>query len=454
MPARAATSCASTRAPSPAGPLSAVVIAFLCCLGLAVVAGPARAHLGQEFFGRFPFVDDAGAVVGGGTSWGLVLPDAAGRFARVCEEAAGPLVTFAHAQPHRGRVLLGTDAGLVQSIDDGCGYDVVDNDLRATLPAALVALPATPDTLHVVTATTGVENRLWRSTDGGDSFVARGPPVAGTLDVVAASDDGRRVCVAGRTAAGPAAAARPLLRCLDDDADAFVDLDAAVAGRVRVSAVVVVPGGDLVVAGLDATAAGFVDRVDPALAVVVDARGPLPRHATHAALVGDTLAVLARNGPRAQLFVTALSSSTPFVPVDGGPTDCLFAAGGRFVGCGKDRGADAPLFLRSDDAVTWAPAVAFAAVRPRPCPTDTPGALRCPPPDERACGDRFDDDYDGAVDCADDDCAAACAGVDVDAVADGGTPIGGCAAAPAAWGLLLPLALRPRRRGPASSGTV
>ncbi len=410
------------------------VVAPLFLLAVTGTAEPVAAHLGQEFFGRHPFVED-GAVVGGNTTWGLVLPaETGGDLARVCEEAVGPLVTFALAQPEHGRVILGTEVGLVQTSDAGCSASLLDNALRGNIPTAAAALPTDPETVFVIasasTAPADGPSGLWVSTDGGDSFVAIGPALTGALDVLAVDDIGSRVCVAGRAPGAP-----PLLRCSSDGGTTFANLDAVVNGRIRVSALVLLAGGDIVVAGLDATAEGFVDRIAPAATggpAIVAALGPLPRHVTHAAIVGDTLAVLARNGPRSGLFVTALSRPAPFVLVDGGPTDCLVAVDGHFYGCGKDRGAGTPLFLHSTDGLAWESAVSFAAVRPRLCPADTSGTVRCPPVNERACGDFLDDDYDGDVDCDDEDCTAACAADDERVDASNGNLPGSCAALPAA----------------------
>ena len=101
-----------------------------------LLSASASAHLGQEQFGRFPFVVD-GVISGGGTSWGVVLPDDIfGGYARVCEESFGPAVTISVQQRDGARVMSAGINGIEITTDAGCSWTVLDNELLAAFPNA------------------------------------------------------------------------------------------------------------------------------------------------------------------------------------------------------------------------------------------------------------------------------------------------------------------------------
>jgi hypothetical protein len=411
----------------------------LCAATAALASTAARAHFGQEFFGRSPFVNDADEVtaVGGLTTWGLVLPDDDGGYARVCEEAIGPQVGFAVLQRARGRVLLGTALGLEATSDDGCSYALLDNPLRGLVPAAVAAADRPGEQLYVVTATPDVDNGLYVSADGGDTFHARGPLLPGSLTAIAIDAADEHGVAGGPhgsvVVAGARHDGRPLLARSTDGGSSFTALDALVAARSQVDAVLVLADGTTVVGGLDTTATGFVDLVDATGAV--RSLPPLPRRVTHVVATSTHLFALARNGATGTLLSMSLDATDAGwqATAAGGPTECVFVVDDVLVGCGKRRASGMPLFVRSsDEGTTWETLVGFDDVAPRRCPADTAGTLLCPPTLERSCANGADDDLDGRADCEDDDCAQACARKADD---DGSSPPGGssgCALAPPA----------------------
>lgn len=435
-----------------------VVVKYSVLLVTALLSSSAAvAHLGQDQFGRFPYVVD-GTFAGGGTSWGVVRPDDVfGGWGRVCEESFGPAVTFSVWQPEFGRVLQGGISGVEISTDNGCSWTALDNELAGTFPNAFWQDPN--DTHHwlVGTSTIGAENGLWRTQDGGDTWTEVLAPRLGNFFSVAVSDDGTRVAAAGNDGAQ-----HVLLLWSSDGGLTFSDISGPVDARIIVSALAF-RGDALVLGGLDASTQGFIDlvRVDEAGDVVVEPVGTTPRQTTHALVFNDTLYVVARNGARGELY-RENDSPLGFGVVVDGPTDCLYVAAEQLWGCGKQGGASTTMFVHSADGETWTTDVAFFDVHYRQCPEGTIGATACSTFVETLCGNNTDDDLDGGLDCADDDCRfnTLCAegegegepaegeGEGEAAEGEGEQPPGGCTCAGAspAPSLLALVLLRRRRR--------
>jgi hypothetical protein len=382
-------------------PLGATTVLVFVALAACISAAPADAHLGQDQFGRFPFVVD-GRVVGGGTSWGLVLPDEVfGGFGRVCEESFGPAVTFALDQPAQGRVLLGGIQGLEVTTDGGCSWSVIDNDLNGAFPNGIWRDPNDPDHLIIGTSTISANNGVWRSRDGGDTVTQLIAPRVGNFFSIAASDDGVHIAVGGNN--GQSAV---LLLMSDDAGETFVDVSASVDERIIVTPLAY-DGSALILGGLDPSTQGFIDRVviDGDVATVTPV-GTTPRQTTHAVVFGGDVFTVARNGARGELY-RENDSALGFGVVAGGPSECLYLddGGTGLLGCGKQGSLETGLFMRSADGVTWVEEIAFLDVHYRACPDGTVGQSACSSFIETFCGDGIDDDFDGATDCEDDDCA-------------------------------------------------
>ncbi len=213
-------------------------------------------HVGQLQFGRFPFVDDQGLLFGGGTSWGLVLPDDVyGGYGRVCEESFGAVVYFAVPQPTRNRILLGGLQGLATTTDGGCTLQVIENELRGEYVSALHVDPANPDHLFIATSTTSAANGLWESVDGGNTFaqVFAAIPDASFFGI-AVSADGSRVALSGNDGTG-----YNLMLWSEDGGASFSDVS-ALYRDIIIARVLGFDDDDLLVGGLLPTVRGFVDR--------------------------------------------------------------------------------------------------------------------------------------------------------------------------------------------------
>ena len=378
-----------------------MVSALVGVVVLLLTAGSARAHLGQDQFGRFPFVA-SGAVVGGGTSWGLVLPDEVyGGYGRVCEESFGPALTFVVEQP--GRILAGGVNGVEVTTDGGCTWNLLDNALAGRFPNALWVDPVDASHMLVGTSTIGADNGVWRSDDSGDTWTEVIAPRQGNFFSLAVNTDGTRIAVGGNDGVGGVV----LLMSVDGGV-AFTDVSAAVSPEAA-PRVIVTPlafdGSELILGGLAPSTQGFVDRVSfDGTTISVSPVGVTPRQTTHAVVFDGDIFVIARNGARGELL-RENGSALGFGVVVDGPSECVFVNDDRLIGCGKQAGLNPALFVTSADGITWETAVAFSDVHYRACPEDTVGLVACSSFLETFCGDDNDDDFDGATDCVDDDCA-------------------------------------------------
>lgn len=350
---------------------------------LLSLAGPAVAHL-DPLAGRDPFVVD-GALVGGATSWGLVLQDPASAssadpaiFRRVCEEAVGAAMLLAHRTPD-GRVLVATLDGLIESADGGCSWDPVEGLLANLEVSAIRSAPAAPEVVYASTSRAGAPNGVWKSVDGGAHFVETA--LAGAIDPLlelAVADDGNAVFVSGLDLDLDG----PLLRgSLDGGASFFAaSFDLSLTSRVRVLAVddervwlslfdvAGVPrlaSADLALGALRTEASFGNDVTDLALLDV----GAGAAGATPFALVRPG-ALYRKNGDATWSLVEDVTLS------------CLRRVSGdpRLWGCTSSP----KQFAVSADGVVFTPMLGHEDVEERVCPAGTYGALACPslPPDE------------------------------------------------------------------------
>ena len=370
------------------------------CLAMCgfLLSVPVSAHLGQEQFGRFPYIE-AGVVIGGGTSWGVVQVDEVfGGYGRVCEESFGPAVTFSLRQVARSRVMQGGIDGVEVTTDGGCTWAVLDNELAGTFPNAMWNDPADAAHLLVGTSTIGAENGLWESTDDGDTWRNILPARTGNFFNIAVNDDGIRIAATGNDGTG-----HVLFLMSADGGATFADVSAAVDDRVIVSALAY-DGDTLLLGGLAASTQGFIDRVDfDGVAVAIDSVGTMPRQSTHAVIFKGVLHVISRTGARGELY-RQNDSALGFGAVPDGPTECLFVVDDALWGCGKQAGLNTSMFVRSDNGDDWVTDITFIEVHYRACPEGTRGAVGCGTFIETLCGNAVDDDLDGVEDCDDDDC--------------------------------------------------
>lgn len=383
---------------------------------------PASAHLEIQA-GRSPYIDATGAIVGGYTSWGVVLPPSEGSgFLRVCEESydpspAGVATASFSVLRDDGAVLLGGYLGTFVSRDAGCTLEPVAAPLSGRASSSAVRAGSR---LFVATFDPQTPNGVFVSDDGGDAWREALAPMAGiSLFRMATNLDGSRVVATGTVSALPAA---PAVFLSEDGGASWMDLSSTYAAFDIVTAGGFDEDGETLLLGGTQLAAGqyqghVLEAAPPYTAPVT--LGLFPSQVSHVvAAQGARFAVLPL---RSELY-TQSARTSPFVkthdldpmsPEPAGPTDCVGVKpdGIALYGCAKQHLVSPGLFLESADGVTWSSAVAFDDVGYRSCPVGSVGAAKCASYVETLCGDGVDNDFDGATDCEDPDCGA-CVGRD------------------------------------------
>ncbi len=356
-----------------------------------VVALAAAAHL-DAVAGMSPYVVD-GEVIGGGTTWGVVLQDDDLVLRRVCEEAIGERPRFLH-RAQDGRVLVGSSQGLLVTTDGGCTYAPVAGPLGAASTAALAVAPDDPARIAVVTSAPGGGNGLFVSADEGATFtalrsddgdllfgsVALGAgglvvaggvsPSSGAPFLWASSDDVAFAVADGATSAADGGV--PPDAGVDGGADGGVEVRTTPwpAGSTLVRALGVAGDGRVALGVVDAQGGGRLVLVAPDLQAAEDAAtfdGAPTAWAEHAgrrfvAIAGTALYVDDGDG---------------FVLDEDAPAKCLVHPTGdaRLWACGQL--GDGAHFLATDDGVAWQPYMPFGLVVDRLCPAGTIGQTAC-----------------------------------------------------------------------------
>lgn len=146
-----------------------LVAAVLVAAGLAVPQA-ARAHGGLPQSVGVVFEDPADPVPLVLTSFGVLVPEADGRWAWVCEDVVGTGGLSAFEALPTGRWLMGTTRGLWAS-DDRCAWNEVGGDARGLFFTQVTRDPDDPTRVYAGTASDGGANYLWASEDSGDTFL-------------------------------------------------------------------------------------------------------------------------------------------------------------------------------------------------------------------------------------------------------------------------------------------
>jgi hypothetical protein len=332
-----------------------------------LLAAAASAHLGAPE-GRVPFVE-AGELLGGFTTWGIVLFDEDGAWGRVCEEALGGPPGFVYRRAD-ATVVIGRDDGL-HTTTDGCALAPLAQTPLAERRPVLGAYPtAAPGRVFVATAHPDGQNGVYASTDDGVTFL---PTALNPEDVVfstlAVSPSGQRVFAAG-TDTGPRT---PAFFVSTDGGASFARSAPWPATTAFVRVVGTSRDGSHATLSLidEATSGSTLWSYRPETndAVLI---GTFQGVASDYLDTGSAHLVIEGR----QRFLRA-PYGAPFEPIDAGPTRCLVRVAGddRVWGCGQ------PFhnghFLVSGDGVEWEPLLPFLAVGEKRCPEGSLGATRC-----------------------------------------------------------------------------
>jgi MYXO-CTERM domain-containing protein len=182
----------------------AALLALLCAVPL--VPAVARAHGRQPSLGQIAFdPSDPQHLVIRGTWAFLTSRDDGAHYTWTCALAVGYDRTIEDprvAVLASGRVLAGTFDGLSRSDPSGCSYELVtDPAVAGLLVIDVVRDPAVPSSVWVATSPGDRPNTILFSTDEGATFETRGSFPMGTLieRVVVAPSDPSRVYVSGVT---------------------------------------------------------------------------------------------------------------------------------------------------------------------------------------------------------------------------------------------------------------
>ena len=337
---------------------------------IAVIAAPTtHAHLAPQA-GRMPLIEN-GAIVGGGTTWGLLLPDGDG-WVRACEESFSTAPASFWRRAGDGTVLIGGQEGLLTTSDGGCTYDVVP-----ALKDVAVSSYCEPqrDHLFITSSSFGIENNVRESFDGGKTWTPTGLHEAGVLFLdVQATDDARSITVTGFSTASSDA---PLVLRTSIDGGATwttPDLDLSAFSFIRALGIDV-DGESAIIAGLTKESHGRLMKLAPG-GTSLTTLGDFDLEVTHYASLDGARYALSRPG---RVFRERPGETTFTEKVaPNAPNECLFAVRGEpgLWGCAV-QGSPAQ-FLRSDDeGSTWTAQVGFEDIDYRVCPAGSRGAVTC-----------------------------------------------------------------------------
>lgn len=340
-------------------------LALLTALLTALLAGRASAHTGV-LGALAPFLE-SGALVGGSTTWGIVLSDE-GTFHRVCDEAPAMAANFHLRVPLADggeQVLVGGGPGLLASADRGCSYQ--GRSLMGASDATAAVLAG--GRIYVATGRPGYPNAVFVSDDLGQTFAPTGlSGTASPLWELAASPDGSVLVVSG----DDLDLERPLLLGSVDQGAHWSagSVDLAAFARVRVLSVDT--AGEEVLVGAEMTdESAWLLSLDASL--TERERVASPRALSHALrmdgalfAVADTEALLRRDASGGAFVASEVL------------VKCLFLVGDTLWACGSTTG---PLggvhFASSSDGVDWLPELFDLEIRERVCPEGSAGHDAC-----------------------------------------------------------------------------
>jgi hypothetical protein len=350
-------------------------------------AAASRAHLGGAE-GVMPFVDD-GALVGAGTTWGLVAGGVDGAFSQTCEESIGDVPrAFVRSASSDGvpRTLAATALGVMATVDGGCTWTPVPGTEGRSM-TALVSSPTSPATLWATTATVDADNDVLVSHDGGATFAVFQAVPAGVLltslavgVVVGGDDDGLdRLLVAGVDTV----ARVPLL--LVGTSSGLVPVPVGPLDGAQLVRALTVDDDALWFSTLDQIGRGHLFRMPVTTAGADDGAavevGSFDGLVKAAASVAGFRFVIAAGGllfrARATDLEAPVVEQSVWTRTVDGPLQCLQRVAGdaRLWGCATPTAGT--WFKATVDGETWQDMLAVDDVAEHACPSETPGAALC-----------------------------------------------------------------------------
>jgi hypothetical protein len=324
------------------------------------------------------------------TTFGLLVSrDAGCSFRWVCEQAIGYGGTYdpQYAIGADGTLFATTFTGLRVSRDGGCSWTTATEALPAGSPGRIADIWV--DTVDigptgevwVATAESGKPNDVYRSTDGGATFVSRGrsSPAIWWKSVAVARSDAKRVYLAGYQLTDPAPQAH-LFTTIDGGASwtesALAGVQLGVEPQLTIAAIDPVNAQRVFVVSIKANGEG--DRLyrsldggatlTPVLATTQAIAGVVIRDAT-------TVLVAGLDGTYRSTDGGATFGAATATPHFG----CIGQRGdGMLVGCAANWDPDFMAVGTSADALQWQKIFRFVELGgPLACPAGTPGRDLC-----------------------------------------------------------------------------
>lgn len=334
-------------------------------------------------------------MVGGSTTWGLVLADD-GTFFRVCDEAPAMAANF-HLRVG-ARVLVGGSPGLLATDDRGCSYQ--PRGLAGATDAT--AAVAAGGRVYVATGRAGYPNAVFASDDGGLTFQATAlSGTASPLWELVAAPDGSVLVVSG----DDLDLEQPLLLGSVDQGAHWSTGTLELSSYVRVRALSVSAAGDeVLVAAERGDESAWLVSLDATLSPLETVAAP--RALTHAVRKGEALFAVADTEE-----LLAWPAGGGAFAASGVQVKCLFLVDDTLWACGSTTGPLAGVhFATSSDGQTWTSVLHDVDIRERTCPDGTAGHDACVRYQDAGPAVDAGDDA-GAADAGSSDAGAADAGV-------------------------------------------
>ncbi len=383
------------------GRRAALVLGALVTLSTSFWSTEASAHLGGAD-GIVPFFDDTGALVGAGTTFGLVFSDG-DTLAQTCDEAIGQTIPTAFVQ--EGQATLSANGeGVFVTVDNGCTWAPIA-DLDGRQVQVLTPSPTQAGRVWTMSADAAGANVI--AVVSLDSAGATADIVVSVADARFTSaavidDDGDDVVIIAATVAGA-----PALLLLRDET--LLTLESSALAEAQIVRVLEVGDGALSFSTLDRLGRGHlfvaaVSDVINAAAADVSATeiGSFDGLVTATARFREKRFVTSGGGIVHNADVAVDGSVGAFTRLPMAPLRCLQVHDQVLIGCSQNSDS---WFVSSNDGVSFAPLLPRADVVDFACAEGSVAA--------DACAYRFAvdpvDPVDDDDDTDDDDDVASCA---------------------------------------------